>query len=186
MTPPFRDIRRTARALTTEQAREILARAEHGVLATVGAGGWPYAVPVNHVLSGGHVRRLDGDVNPLRCLEVMDECPYDFQAFAPAGVKLDDIAHEDRVSFCAVASATVLPHALSTLYESAVVFGRAAVVTDPAEKRRALELLAVRFCGAVTPEAENTIATDGSRTAVVRIRIERITGKAHRPAVPSD
>ena len=161
---PFRDIRRSARALAEDQAREILARAEHGVLATVGAGGWPYAVAVNHVLSG--------DTLYFHC--------------ALEGHKLENIAHEERVSFCAVPSATVLPHALSTLYESAVFFGRAAVVTDPAEKRRALELLAVRFCGAVTPEAENTIATDGPRTAVVRVRIERITGKAHRPAVPSE
>jgi nitroimidazol reductase NimA-like FMN-containing flavoprotein (pyridoxamine 5'-phosphate oxidase superfamily) len=162
--PAFRDIRRSARALTVDQAREILARAEHGVLATLGADGWPYAVPVNHVLSGDTL----------------------YIHSALEGHKLDNIAHEDRVSFCAVSSATVLPHALSTLYESAVAFGRAAVVTDPAEKRRALELLAVRFCGAVTPEAENTIAAHGSRTAVVRIRLERITGKAHRPAVPSD
>jgi hypothetical protein len=161
---PFPDIRRSARALPTDQAREILERADHGVLATLGADGWPYAVPVNHVLSD--------DTLYFHC--------------AIEGHKLDNIAHEERVSFSAVASATVLPLALSTLYESAIVFGRAAVVTDPAEKRRALELLAVRFCGAVTPEAEQTIATDGSRTAVVRIRIERITGKAHRPAVPSD
>jgi hypothetical protein len=164
MTPPSQDIRRTARALPADRAREILARAEHGVLATVDAAGWPYAVPVNHVLSG--------DTLYFHC--------------ALEGHKLDNIAHEARVSFCAVASATVLPHALSTLYESAIVFGRAAVVADPAEKRRALELLAVRFCGAVTPEAEKTIAAAGSRTAVVGIRIERIAGKAHRPAVSSD
>jgi hypothetical protein len=73
-----------------------------------------------------------------------------------------------------------LPETLSTLYESAVVFGRAAVVTGPAEKLRALELLAVRFCGALTPEAEKAIATSASRAAVVRVRIERIAGKAHR------
>ena len=76
----------------------------------------------------------------------------------------------------------VLPDKLSTLYESAVAFGRAALVTDPAEKRRALELLAVRFCGALTPEAEEMIATSDSRTAVVRIHLERIAGKAHRSA----
>ena len=154
----FRDIRRTDRALTEEQAREILARAEHGVLATVGADGWPYAVPVNHVLAG--------DVLYIHC--------------AQEGHKLENIAHEQRVSFCAVAGARVLPASLSTLYESAIVFGRAAVVTDPTEKRRGLELLAVRFCGALTPEAEKAIATSASRTAVVRIRIERIAGKAHR------
>ena len=153
----MRDIRRSDRALTEEQAREILARAEHGVLATVGADGWPYAVPVNHVLAG--------DVLYIHC--------------AVEGHKLDNIAHEERVSFCAVAGGRVLPASLSTLYESAIVFGRAAVVTDPTEKRRGLELLAVRFCGAVTPEAEEVIASLGSRTALVRIRIERISGKAH-------
>ena len=156
----MRDIRRSDRALTEEQAREILARAEHGVLATVGADGWPYAVPVNHVLAG--------DVLYIHC--------------AVEGHKLDNIAHAERVSYCAVAGARVLPAELSTLYESAVVFGRAALVTDPAEKRRALELLAVRFRGALSPEAEEAIATSASRTAVVRIRLERITGKAHRPA----
>jgi nitroimidazol reductase NimA-like FMN-containing flavoprotein (pyridoxamine 5'-phosphate oxidase superfamily) len=154
----FREIRRGDRALSEEQAREILARAEHGVLATVGADGWPYAVPVNHVLAG--------DVLYIHC--------------ATEGHKLENVAHEERVSFCAVASARVLPAKLSTLYESAVVFGRAAVVTDPTEKLRGLELLAVRFCGALTPEAEKAIAASGTQTAVVRIRIERIAGKAHR------
>jgi len=127
-------------------------------LATVGADGWPYAIPVNHVLAGD-VLYIHG---------------------ATEGHKLENIAHEERVSFCAVASARVLPEALSTLYESAVVFGRAAVVTDAAEKLRGLELLAVRFCGALTAEAEKAIADSGSRTTVVRIRIERIAGKAHR------
>ena len=155
----FRDIRRTDRALTDAQAREILARAEYGVLATLGADGWPYAIPVNYVLSGDTL----------------------YIHSAVEGHKLENIAHEERVSFCAVAGATVLPAKLSTLYESAVVFGRATVVVDPAEKSMALELLAVRFCGAMTPEAEKVIATSGSRTAVVRIRIERVSGKAHRP-----
>jgi nitroimidazol reductase NimA-like FMN-containing flavoprotein (pyridoxamine 5'-phosphate oxidase superfamily) len=154
----LRNIRRSDRAVTQDQARDILARADHGVLATVGADGWPYAVPVNHVLAG--------DVLYIHC--------------AAEGHKLENLAHEQRVSFCAVASARVLPEALSTLYESAIVFGRAALVTDPVEKLRGLELLAIRFCGAVTPEAEAVIATSASRTAVVRIRIERITGKAHR------
>jgi nitroimidazol reductase NimA-like FMN-containing flavoprotein (pyridoxamine 5'-phosphate oxidase superfamily) len=154
----LRDIRRSDRAVSEEQAREILARAEHGVLATVGADGWPYAVPVNHVLAG--------DLLYIHC--------------AQEGHKLENLAHDERVSFCAVASATVLPETLSTLYESAVLFGRAAVVTDPTEKLRALELLAVRFCGALTPEAEKVIATSAGRTAVVRVRIERIAGKAHR------
>ena len=84
-----------------------------------------------------------------------------------------------NVFHCAVAGARVLPAGLSTLYESAIVFGWAALVTDTSEKRRAMELLAVRFCGALTPEAEKVIATSASRTVVVRIRLERIAGEAH-------
>ena len=118
----FREVRRRDRGLGEEEAREILARAEHGVLATVGKDGWPYAVPLNHVLAG--------DVLYLHC--------------ALEGHKLENLAHEERVSYCAVATAEVIPAELSTLYESAVVFGRATLVTDAEEKHRALKLLIER------------------------------------------
>ncbi len=72
----FREIRRRDRALNEDQARQILARAEHGVLSTLGADGWPYGIPVNHVLSG--------DVLYMHC--------------ALAGHKLENIAHEERIS----------------------------------------------------------------------------------------
>ena len=78
-----------------------------------------------------------------------------------------------------------MPASLSTLYESAVVFGRASLVTDPPEKRTGLELLAVRFCGAVTPEGQEVIASLGSRTALVRIRIERISDNI-KPIFPAE
>ena len=156
----FKNIRRSDRALTEGQAREILARAEHGVLATVGVDGWPYAVAVNHVLSG--------DVLYIHC--------------AAQGHKLENVSHEERVCYCAVASASVSPAKVTTIYESAVAFGRAALVTDAGEKRQALEALAIRFCGYVSPEAAEEIATTAGRTAVVRIQLERITGKSNRSA----
>ncbi|MEN6536752.1 MAG: pyridoxamine 5'-phosphate oxidase family protein, partial [Bryobacteraceae bacterium] len=109
----FRKIRHSDRALSEDEAREILARADHGVLATLGPDGWPYAVPLNHVLFR--------DVLYVHC--------------AVEGHKLENIAHEERVSFCAVANARVLPAKLTTLYESAIAFGRASLVTDPVEKR---------------------------------------------------
>ncbi len=159
----FREIRRLDRALPEAEAREILARADHGVLATAGEDGWPYAVPLNHVLVG--------------------DALYVHSAFE--GHKLRNIAHEERVSFCAVASATVAPSSFSTLYECAIVFGRAALVTDGDEKRRALKLLTERFCGQGAEQDERFekhLAQNGfgSRTAVIRIQIDRITGKARR------
>jgi hypothetical protein len=156
-------MRNKKRAVTETAAREILARAEHGVLATAGEDGWPYAVPLNHVLAG--------DALYVHC--------------AQEGHKLANIAHEERVSYCAVASARVVPAILSTLYESAIVFGRAALVTDAQEKRRALRLLTERFCGQGEEqdkqfEEHMRKYSDGRETAIVRIAIERITGKAHR------
>ncbi len=152
------EVRRRDRVLVEAEARAILARAEYGIMATVGADGSPYAVPLNHVLCG--------NVLYLHC--------------ATEGHKLENIFHEERVSFCAVASARVLPEKMSTLYESAVVFGRAATVNGAAEKRKALEALAGRFYCTSPEEVEKSIASNFSRTAVIRIEIDRITGKAHR------
>jgi uncharacterized protein len=153
----FREMRRRDRELSQDDAREILARADHGVLATVGEDGWPYAVPVNHVLLG--------DMLYIHC--------------ALEGHKLENIAGEERVSYCAVASAQVMPEMLSTLYESAVVFGRAALVTDAEEKRKALLGLIDRFCGDGTVNKEEALRRF-AEPAVIRIHVERITGKAHR------
>ena len=153
----FREIRRRDRALSELEARDILARADHGALATIGADGWPYSVPLNHVLTGDLL----------------------YMHSALEGHKLENIANEERVSFCAVASASVIPEKLSMLYESAVIFGRASLVSDVAEKRRALELLAQRFYTDFPDEAAETIRKDGPRTVIIRVHIERITGKAH-------
>jgi uncharacterized protein len=154
----FRDVRRRERALTEQESREILARAEYGVLATIGADGWPYAVPLNHVLAD--------DVLYVHC--------------ALEGHKLENLAHEARVSYCAVASVQVLPSKLSTLYESTVVFGRAELVTNAEEKSKALKLLTDRFCAAFPEQVEDALKKWGAKVAIIRIEIERITGKAHR------
>ncbi len=153
----FLDMRRRDRELSQAEARDILGRAEYGVLATVGADGWPYAVPLNHVLLG--------DVLYIHC--------------ALEGHKLENIAHEERVSYCAVASAKVVPSVLSTFYESAVVFGRATQVTGTEEKRTALLALMRRF-GEDSPHAEETLNSCRSEPSLIRVQIEHITGKAHR------
>lgn len=152
------DMRRIDRSVSETEAREIMTRADHGFLATVGEDGWPYAVPVNHVLAG--------ELLYFHC--------------ALSGHKLENLAQEPRVAFSAVASAEILPKEVTTRYESAIVFGRASVVEDPLEKRQALELLGLRFCAGFEAEIQEEIRKDGPKTIVVRIRIERITGKTNR------
>lgn len=151
------DMRRTDRSLSEAEARQIMAEAAYGFLATVGEDGWPYAVPVNHVLAGDIL----------------------YFHSAQAGHKLENLAHEERVAFSAVTRAEIVPQEVTTHYRSAIAFGRASLVEDPAEKLRALELLGSRFCAGFETEIQEEIRKHGPRTAVVRILIERITGKAN-------
>ncbi|MDP2875356.1 MAG: pyridoxamine 5'-phosphate oxidase family protein [Holophaga sp.] len=154
----FHEIRRRDRAITETEAWEILAQSEWGVLSTLGEDGWPYGVPVNHVV-------LDGRIY-LHC--------------AQAGHKLENLAFESRVSYCAVASSEVLPAELSTNFESVVLFGRAIAVNDDTEKRRALEALLTRFAPQHPAEGAEAMRTEFSRTTVVRITPDHISGKARR------
>lgn len=158
MSAPNHPIRRRDRALTEGEAMKLLDEAEWGVLATVDAAGWPYAVPVNHAVVDGALI-LHG---------------------ATAGHKLDNLAVNPRVSYCAVTQAETLPLELATRYASAIVFGHAELITDEVEKRAALQALALRFAPEHPEVVERELGKDLFRTAVVRIRIERVTGKARR------
>ena len=51
----FRDIRRGRQALPEAESLAILERGSHGVLAVLGDGGYPYAVPLNYVYEGGAI-----------------------------------------------------------------------------------------------------------------------------------
>lgn len=153
----FRELRRSDRAATPEQAREILARAEWGVLSTVGEEGWPYGVPLNHVMVGD-------------CLYA--HCALD-------GHKLDNLEHEPRASYCAVALHEVKAAELSTRFESAIAFGRAELILENGERRFALEALAQRFSAAHPEAIAKEMAESFERTAVIRLRIEHLSGKIH-------
>ncbi len=154
------DMRRIDRELNEMEARSIMAKADHGFLATIGADGWPYVVPLNHVLAGDRLY--------FHC--------------ALSGHKLENISFDDRVAYSAVAWNEILPKEVTTHYASAIVFGRASLVEDAREKQQALELLGQRFCADFPEAVMEEIRKDGAKTAVVRIQIERITGKANRPS----
>jgi nitroimidazol reductase NimA-like FMN-containing flavoprotein (pyridoxamine 5'-phosphate oxidase superfamily) len=140
------------------EALQLLQEAEWGVLATVDAKGWPYAVPVNHAL-------VDGDLI-IHC--------------ATAGHKLDNLAFNPKISYCAVTQAETLPLELATRYASVIVFGQAELVSEGGEKRRLLRALGLRFAAEHAEMVDREIDRDLFRTAVLRIRIERATGKARR------
>ncbi len=158
MSIPSHPMRRRDRELSEAEALQLLQEAEWGVLATVDEAGWPYAVPVNHAV-------VDGTL-VLHC--------------ATTGHKLDNLAFNPKVSYCVVTVAETLPLELSTRYASAIVFGRAELLTEDREKREALRALGLRFAKEHPDLVEGEIEKDLFRTAVVRLQMERITGKAHR------
>jgi len=157
MSAPDHAMRRRDRELSEAEAWAILDKASWGVLATVGFDGWPYAVPLNHAL-------VDGAL---------------ILHSATSGHKLDNLTGDTRVSYCVVTESEVLPAELSTRYESAIVFGKATLIHDEAAKRQALGAFGQRFA-AGHPEAVAEIDKDLFRTAVLRISVERVTGKARR------
>jgi hypothetical protein len=154
------DIRRKDRALEEAEAYAVLDEVGDGVLATIGQDGYPYAVPMNHVLADGALY--------LHC--------------AQAGHRLDNLAFCDLVSYCVVAAREVVPAELSTDYRSAVVFGRAVRVAETEEKRRGLTALLRRFAPEHMESGLEALERSFQRTAVLRIDIHRVTGKARKKA----
>lgn len=152
----FREMRRVRQQLLPAACEEILHRRGTGVLAVHGEEGYPYAVPLNYVYLNGRIY--------FHC--------------ARRGHKLDAIAENEKVSFCVIDHDEVLAEKLTTLYRSVIVFGRASVVEDSAEKREAVTALS----RALAPELplrriEEEIAADWERLCIVRIDIDRMSGK---------
>jgi uncharacterized protein len=150
----FKPMRRDEKQLTEEEALAILLAGKEGVLATVGADDYPYALPLNYALHEG--------------------CIY-FHC-ARSGHKLDNIRHNPKVSFCVVAGSEVVPAKFSTKFESVVLFGIAEEV-DGEEKAAGLLALIEKYAGDHLAAGEKYIQAAFEKTRVFRIRINHLTGK---------
>ena len=152
----FRPMRRSAQALDGGACVEILERGTSGVLAVLGDGGWPYAVPLSYA--------FDGEKLYFHC--------------AREGHKLDAIRREARASFCVVDRDDVKPAEYTSYFRSVIIFGRVRVLEDEAQKRAAIELLARRYF----PEdsAENrrrAIEREWTGLCMLEMDIEHMSGK---------
>ncbi len=152
-----RGMRRNDRQLDLEQAKEILRKAEYGVLATIGQDGYPYAVPLSYAYENESIY-IHG---------------------ATEGHKWDNIDFSSKVSFCAVGDTKVLPSKFSTDYESVVIFGQAYRL-EGEEKIDALEYLIKKYSPDFMESGMKYIANDNMKTTVLKIDIEKITGKSRK------
>jgi hypothetical protein len=149
-------MRRKKQLLPEPETIAMLEACTSGVLALHGDDGYPYAVPLSFAYEDGRLY---------------------FHA-ATAGHKLDALARSDKASFCVIAADDVVPSTFTTHFRSAIAFGRARLVTDDGEKRHALLLLAGKYSRDYLGKADAEIDGEWKRTAVIRLAIEHLTGKA--------
>lgn len=150
-------MRRKDRELGADDALKVLIQGEYGVLSTVGADGQPYGIPLSYV---------------YRDNVVYFHC-------ATEGHKLEKLASNPGVSFCVVGRTQVLPAEFATKYESAVIFGSASEVQGT-EKQAALLALLEKYSPDFMESGKSYIEQNTSRTKVVKISIDRLTGKARK------
>ncbi len=94
------------------------------------------------------------------------------------GHKVGALRINEAVSFCVIGTDDIIPEQFTTAYRSAIAFGRARFVDDPSEKHASLYALGKKYYPEGTDEelfAE--MAKGGSRLYMVRIDIDRMTGK---------
>lgn len=154
------------RAISEEEAREILRVGEYCVVATVDEDGHPYATPLSYVLDGdtlwihtgaaGGQKTEDWERDPRVCVTVaLDMEPGYF-------VDGDD------------------PGFFTTRFASVIATGTARRVTDPASVRRALAELCLKYSPEFKHEIGGAIERELPVTAVWAIDLNHISGKAGR------
>src|SRR5512140_495833 len=115
----FREMRRKDQLLSQEETIAILQKGSSGVLGVSGDDDYPYTVPISYVYRDGKL----------------------FFHGAPSGHKIDGIRRNNKVSFCVINQDEVIQKSFTTHFRSAIVFGRARILTDDNERRKAMEYL---------------------------------------------
>lgn len=150
------EMRRKERQMPEEFAWEVVDKCEYAFLAMTAEDGSPYGLPVT-IARGGRAIYFHS---------------------ALEGRKAECLRRSPRVCLSCVGDTRVPPGKFTTLFESAVAFGRAEEVTEDNEKIHALQLLCQRHTPDNMENFPKAVAKSLSRTGVWRITVEEITGKA--------
>lgn len=151
----FRPMRRIRQQLSQTEAEAVMARGKSGILAVLGDGGYPYAVPLSYLWQDGRIY--------FHC--------------APEGHKLDAIRACDRVSFCVVDQDEIAPERFTTYFRSAIAFGRARIVASGEERRAAIDRLAEKYSPNMPEAKAAEIGSAWNHLCMVCIDVEHLTGK---------
>ena len=156
-------IRRSDRALSRDEALEVVRRSHEAVFAVVGTDGLPYSFPITTCLWNNAVY---------------------FHCAANAGRKEDALKANPAISLTFIGSDARAEKEFSVNYASATLEGRATLVTDPEEKRASMLAFCEHNAASAGPEAAAAYYGNAKDAIDVwRIDITRIAGKARNKAL---
>ena len=155
----MQEMRRKDREIPEDAALAIVDKCAYAVMATVNADGTPYCVPLSPAREG--------------------EWIY-FHCAKAGGHKINNLRRQSRVCVSCVGIAKPIPGMFSLEYESAIINGTATEITDRQEMIHALRLISRRYTPDNMPAFDGYVETHLDRTAVWKIHIDEISGKARR------
>ncbi len=153
----FKAMRRSDRAISREEAYELLKNGEFGVLGTIGINGYPCGTPFNYVVDGNNI----------------------YVHFAITGNVLESVKNNNKVSFTYVGTTQIVPEEFVTNYASVMVFGTAKIADDE-EKRHALHLMLEKYSKNFMESGIKHIEEDFKHANALKIEIEHMTGKSRK------
>ena len=157
----MREMRRKDRAMKASHIEDVLNRAEYGVLASVGNGNYPYAIPYSYAL-------MDGNIY-IHCT-------------SDASHSRENMTNNPTVCFTVVGDTEVLPAKFGTCYESVVIFGRVCEVTEPVLKKCALRSLLEKYSHDHIERGQKYLEAKCDAVSVMEITPIKVTGKTRPKA----
>ena len=152
----FRDLRRFKQAVPKEECIKILEDGDSGILGVIGDDGYPYTVPLNYIYADGKI----------------------YFHTAKSGHKNDAITNNEKVSFCVVERSVIKPDEFTSDFKSVVVFGKAKIISEPDEMRKAMDIITRKYSPKADDETvSKKIDVRFNALAIIEMTIEHISGK---------
>lgn len=153
-----KEMRRSEKAMSQEETMEVLEKAEYGVVSTISPDNTPYGTPMNFAWADGAIY--------FHC--------------ALEGHRMENLQSNSNVCLNVVDSVVLMPEKFNTQYRSVTVFGSMHIVEDKDEKTKGIKAIAEKLSPDFKEEGLAYIEKAFNNMHVLRMDVERMTGKATR------
>ena len=152
----FRPLRRANRAISEEDAKQLLSAEKRGVLAVNGDDGYPFAIPLNYFYD--------------------EENGKIYFHGARSGHKIDSLKKSDKVCFTVYGNSRYKEGEWAPYTQSTIVFGRCHLIQDAAMTEEKVRTLAEKYYPDKS-EIDAEIAQSIRAVQLYEITIEHLSGK---------